>query len=137
MKPFGFPKNERLCSKKSIEAIFSHGISAFSYPLKAVYIIEPAELLHPSSQSLFVVPKKKFKRAVDRNAIRRRTRECFRLNKHLLLDWCLANQCQIKIAFIYIASNQYEFSVIEKAVIKIYSEITGSQSNCKQTELHK
>jgi len=84
MRPFGFPKSERLNSKKSIETIFLSGKSAFYFPLKAIFTLEDLTGEQAPSQALFVVPKKRFKRAVDRNKLRRRIRESYRLNKHLV-----------------------------------------------------
>jgi ribonuclease P protein component len=123
MKPLGFPKNERLCSKKSIEKIFSDGKSCFSYPIKAAYIIQAPTDSVASVQALFVVPKRKFKRAVKRNAIRRKLREAYRLNKQILHNWCLANNIQLRVAFIYIASEEVDFGVHEKAIMGIFDQL--------------
>jgi len=129
MKPLGFPKSERLCSKKSIDKIFAQGQSVFSYPIKASFTVEPLELNEPTTQALFVVPKKKFKRAVHRNAIRRRVREAYRLNKSILHDWCTQNQRQIKVAFIYVASEKLSFEQIQTAIVKHFALIIDSQNS--------
>lgn len=118
MKPFGFPKKHRLCSTKTIDAIFSSGKSVFSFPLKAVFIIEPLVEPETASQALFVVPKKRIKRAVRRNSIRRRIREAYRLNNKSFQQWSIDNNQQIKIAFIYIASESVSFDVIKSAIVE-------------------
>ena len=127
MKPFGFPKSERLSSKKSIETIFLSGKSVFSFPIKAIFITDDMVGDEAPTQALFVVPKKRFKRAVDRNKIRRKIRENYRLKKHLLNSWCLENNKQIKIAFIYITSEHCDYGVIEKSIEKLIIEITHNQ----------
>lgn len=123
MKPFGFPKKQRLCSTKAIDTIFSSGKSVFVFPIKAVYIVEPLVDPESASQALFVVPKKRFKKAVHRNIIRRRIRESYRLNKQLFYEWVISKDKQIRITFIYIASESISFDTIKNATINILEQI--------------
>ena len=132
MKPFGFPKHERLTSKKSIDFIFESGRTVFAYPIKAFYSIEELQPEDIPVQAMFVVPKKKFKRAVDRNAIRRRVRETYRLTKHLLSDWCLQNAKVVRIAFIYIASEQLTYTQIFDATQRIISQLRNQNQQQNQ-----
>ena len=81
-KKFGFPKVEKLTGKKKIEELFQRGSSFFLHPFLLKYTASDAEV----HQILISVPKKKFKRAVDRNLIKRRIREAYRLNKHLIYE---------------------------------------------------
>ena len=116
-----FKKDERLCSVKAIENLFDRKNSAnggvFAYPLRVVFQpIIPAESLENSAieiqkptQVLFSVPKRQFKHAVDRNLIRRRMKETYRLNKNLLLG-------TFNIAFIYIGKEIEKYEVIEKGM---------------------
>ena len=129
MKPLGFPKNERLCSKKSIEKIFSEGKSCFTYPIKAAYIIKAPTDSESAVQALFVVPKRKFKRAVKRNAIRRRLSEAYRLKKQILHNWCLSNNIQLRVAFIYISSEDVDFDIHEKAIMGIFDQLMSINLN--------
>lgn len=74
-------KAERLHSKIVIEKMFAGGFSrSFSvFPLRAVYMsVEQQEV--PVS-ILISVPKKRFKRAVKRNRVKRQIREAYRKNK--------------------------------------------------------
>lgn len=79
-----YPKKEKLKSKKTIELLFSEGKSVAKYPLRLVY----SATQNQEEKLLFgvSVSKKHFKNAVDRNYYKRVLRECYRLNKHLLLD---------------------------------------------------
>jgi ribonuclease P protein component len=129
MKPLGFPKKERLCSKKSIEKIFSEGKSIFTYPIKSAYFLEPLQNDEEPVQVLFVVPKRKFKHAVKRNALRRKMREAYRLNKQFLIDWCLSNNIQLRIAFIYVASEPIDFSNQQKAFVSIINQFVSLKNN--------
>ncbi len=84
MPDFTFKRAERLKSRKVIEQLFKQGQSFAQYPLRIVWV----EMAEPRSefpaQFALSVSKKKFKRAVDRNRIRRLVREAYRLNKHVL-----------------------------------------------------
>ena len=81
-----FPKSERLCSRKAIEALFAGGNRAFSaFPLRVVYRVIPQESTpSPSPQVLISVSKRHFKHAVDRNRAKRQIREAWRLNRDIL-----------------------------------------------------
>src|SRR5690606_34395065 len=79
-----FSKAERLCSKKLITQLFSKGSAFNLYPLR--FVILKAEA--PGTgfpQVLISVSKKYFKRAHDRNRLKRQIREAYRLNKTKLL----------------------------------------------------
>lgn len=81
---YKFRKEERLSSKKIIQELFDNGSSFYLYPFKVVYTLQPDKSL--PNQVLFSVPKRNFKKAVDRNRIKRQLREAYRLNKSLLPD---------------------------------------------------
>lgn len=75
-----FKKIEKLKSQKLIEQLFSEGKSVAAYPLRLVYLKtvfeEPVKIKTGVS-----VSKRHFKKAVDRNRIKRLMREAYRLNK--------------------------------------------------------
>ena len=75
-----FKKEERLCNIKLIEKLYHDGSSFLVYPFKIVWLPEDLNSGLPV-QVLISVPKKKFKRATDRNLIKRRIRELYRLHK--------------------------------------------------------
>lgn len=82
---FSYSKHEKLKSKKQIDLLFSDGKSVSKYPLRLVFA--PVELENDEKIKFGVsVSKKYFKKAVDRNYYKRLLRECYRLNKKLLLE---------------------------------------------------
>lgn len=76
-----FTKEERLRSRLLIDRIFADGSSFFLFPFAVHYLELPAGSLSFPAQITFSVAKKRFKRAVDRNLLKRRLREIYRLNK--------------------------------------------------------
>ena len=76
-------KSERLDKKKVIEKMFAGGSRSFSvFPLRVVYL--PVEELEAPVSILVSVSKRRFKRAVKRNRVKRQLREAYRLNKQIL-----------------------------------------------------
>ncbi|WP_445749080.1 ribonuclease P protein component [Polaribacter sp.] len=76
-------KQERLKSRKLIEKLFTDGKSVKNFPLRMVFL----QVQHTSTfpiQAAFSVPKRNFKRAVDRNRIKRLLRETYRLQKEIV-----------------------------------------------------
>ena len=70
-------------------------------------------------QFLISIPKKKLRHAVDRVQMRRRVREAYRLNRHLI-----PSDLPLDIAFIYIPTTLTPYADIEKSVIRILTRIT-------------
>lgn len=73
----------------------------------------------PCPQFLIAVPKKKIRHAVDRVQMRRRIREAYRLNRHLI-----PMDLPIDIAFIYVSGEVLPYAEVLKAVTRILTRIT-------------
>lgn len=120
---FTFTKIERLCSKKAIDDLFARGKSKTQFPFKLIY--KPAEFESPFPvRAMFVVPKKKHKRANKRNSIKRRMREVYRLNKHTLYH-ALKSQ-KLDLMFICLSNEELEYTIIEKSMLQLM-EALGKQ----------
>ena len=111
--PNSFAKSEHLCGDKRVGRLFTQGDAFIAYPLRVVYLIEPKRDAEPASV-LVSVPKKRFKRAVKRNRLKRLMREAYRLNKQEMLATLDGKQLQIHIAFNYVSDNVLDFAAIEK-----------------------
>ena len=111
--PNSFPKQEHLCGDKRISRLFAEGEAFIAYPLRVVFRTEPLAGNVPASV-LVSVPKKRFKRAVKRNRLKRLMREGYRLNKQELAALLKDKGLHMDISFTYIADEVLEFAQIEK-----------------------
>lgn len=111
---YSFSKEERLCSVKLIDKLFHNGSSFLLYPFRIIWLSEPLPSEKPV-QVLISVPKKKFKRAVDRNLVKRRIREIYRLQKSEHLYPFLAEHSVTMILGInYIGHEIGDYAFMEK-----------------------
>ncbi len=117
---FSLKKHEILRSKKEIQELFDHGSSFFLYPFKIHYIpLDNSE----NTRVLFTVSKRNFKKAPDRNLLRRRMREAYRLNKNILLS-NLKKPFSLSIALVYISKSVLPFSEIENKLKQVFVRLS-------------
>ena len=125
MKAFGFPKEERLCGKKQIDALFAQG-KKFHLPVFRVawhwQELSDEESPHPL-QILISVPKKKIRKAHDRNRLKRQIRECWRQQRNQLSEKIsgLSSENKMKalhIAFLYQPDAMEGWPVLLEAMTK-------------------
>lgn len=119
---FKYPKAEKLKSKKIIDSLFSEGKSVSKYPLRLVYV--QADFEEDVALKMGVsVSKKNFKRAVDRNYFKRLLRECYRLNKHLLINHLEKKYC---IMFFYQTKDKLTYQEINEKTIQLFEKFLKS-----------
>ncbi len=138
-----FTKAERLTSRKVIDQLFKKGSTDgkqnaartfYLFPFRLLYLYpEPPPSDSPSLPAghptlpaiLITVSKRNFKRAVDRNRIRRRIREAYRLNKTLLSGTAdRPKMSPAYITFIYTVKTEISFDEIEKGMKLALSKIS-------------
>ena len=106
-------KSERLDKKKVIDKMFSGGARSFSvFPLRVVYL--PVEELEAPVSILVSVSKRRFKRAVKRNRVKRQIREAYRKNKSLLVDELQRREQRLAVAFIYLSDELVATAELEE-----------------------
>ena len=118
MGTYTFRKAERLSRKKWIQELFEKGSSFNLYPYRILCLPHP-DPKAPGNQVMFSVSKRLFKRAVDRNAIKRRMREAYRLNKGPA-----ELSGKLLIAYIYIAREILPSSTVRDKLAKAWSAIS-------------
>jgi len=120
-------KQERLSGKKVIGRLFEKGSAAtrtfYLFPFRVLYIAHE-ERTDELPAILITISRRNFKKAVDRNLIRRRTREAYRKNKPLLFGTPeQPKQPPAYIAFLYTAREKISFEEIEKSVKLALSKV--------------
>lgn len=112
-KKFTLGKNERLKSRKLIDELYSKGKRFIATPLQVVYM--PAETGLKAGAG---VSSRNFKRAVDRNRIKRLIREAYRLQKIPLQELLRSQQKGLVIFFTYTQKEMPEYGKIAAAIQK-------------------
>lgn len=131
MERFKFTKEERVTGEKRIEALFMRGQSFLSYPFRVVYLETAKNGTIPLS-ILISVPKKRIKSAVDRNRVKRLTREAYRLNKHLFLMDRFTENENLDVVFICVADKPCDYPTVEKGMLKAIRELNHRIEEKKQ-----
>lgn len=117
-----FPKEERVFGKKDVDYLFSEGKSFVTYPLRVIYVEK--ELISDIPVSILVsVSKKRFKRAVKRNRIKRLIRESYRLNKNELSKSLSLQKKGLHIAFLYLNNELCNYQEMEIAMKRALSTL--------------
>ena len=122
--PYTFGRKERLSGRNQVETLFGAGKSFNQHPFKVFFTVEetgkPLEI-----KILVAVSKKKFKHAVDRNRVKRKIREAYRLNKSYLLNTLLTQTTNLNIGFVYVDfEKDPSFTVLQKAMVACLEKLT-------------
>ena len=124
--PNSFPKQNKLCGQIRIAQLYKEGKRFTAWPLRVTYMpIADTQLptansqVRPATAKVLVwAPKSLFKKAVQRNRLRRLMREAYRLNQDIL-------QAPYLLAFNYMDKEEHPYTVIEKAITKALKKIAA------------
>ncbi|MCX6296210.1 MAG: ribonuclease P protein component [Bacteroidetes bacterium] len=115
-----FSKTERLCSKILIDRLFENGKSFHHSPVRISWLE-----INESSAPIRVVisvPKRSFKKAVDRNKLKRQIREVYRKEKQKVYD--VMGEKKIVLILIYTAKTKLEFKELEQKIIEALNRLS-------------
>ena len=114
-KRFTLQKDERLKRRKIIEQLFSEGKSVAVFPVRVQYKFYKEGLASPL-QTGFSASSRQFKKAVDRNRIKRQMREAYRLQKIPLQEKLQAGEQQLALFFIYTGKELPEYGILSEKI---------------------
>jgi len=123
---YTFKKEERLCNKRLIDELFHNGSSFLCYPFKASWLLVDAATQSTPAQVLISVSKRRYKHAVDRNLVKRRIREAYRLQKQQhLYDLLTGADKKIVFSLSYIGKQIEPYELMEKKMLKLLKQLSG------------
>ena len=119
---FKFPKKQKLCGEKVIERLFANGKSISEKPFRAIWNFEKNND-QVFVKSLIVVSKKRLKLAVDRNVLKRRIKEAYRLQKKQLECFLESTKQQLNLAIIYQEEEILDYKTLEEKINLLLSRL--------------
>lgn len=122
---FTLSKEERICSKKLINELFTgNGRSMTAFPLRVVFMKRTIDDDQPRAAMLVSVPKRYFKHAVDRNRVKRQVREAFRRNKSIITQNLTDDHESVAMAFVWLTNEKYPSSEVENRMVRLLTRIS-------------
>lgn len=121
-------KKNKLCSQKQIQLVFDEKNSLKAYP----FVLHYAKLPLPNNVSFQITvsaPKRNFKKAHDRNRIKRLMRETIRKNKLILETFLQENEQQVALFMIYTAREEITYDVLYKKTTQLFKQLINEISN--------
>jgi ribonuclease P protein component len=115
-KPYSLGKSERLKSRKQIDILFESGKKITQFPFRLLFKAEPVSC---ALKAGFTVSSKNFPRAVDRNRIKRLSRESYRLQKTELENYVSKNGLSLSLFFIYTGREIISFPEISNSLNQV------------------
>ena len=119
---FKLPKKQKLCGEKVIERLFANGKSISEKPFRAIWNFEKNND-QVFVKSLIVVSKKRLKLAVDRNVLKRRIKEAYRLQKKQLECFLESTNQQLNLAIIYQEEEILDYKTLEEKINLLLSRL--------------
>ena len=110
-KVFTYQKTDKLKSRKQTQHLFSTGQAINVFPIRLIYTIEPMASNAESASATSVLqagvgaPSRTFRKAVQRNRVKRLLREAYRLEKPNFLSQAALEQKRVNLFFLYNDAN--------------------------------
>jgi ribonuclease P protein component len=122
-----FGKEYKLCSKKVMTSIFEDGKQEKVYPFLLRYLAVDLKT-NTRFQIVIAVPKRKFKRAVDRNRIKRLIREAVRKKKYIIEQSMTAEEPQLALFLIYTSNEEETYQRIINKIEALFLRLVESKA---------
>ena len=121
MKKYSFSKQERICNRNDFQKLLSDGQSLFCYPFRCMYSWN--ETTSFSARIAVSVSKRRIRKAVDRNRIKRLIRESYRLEKEILYQKHNNTAQSMDMLIIYAETKIFSFYFIRKKIIELINRL--------------
>ena len=121
---FELPKSEILRGKNTLDALFADGQKFYEQPFKVVYSFSAQHEVEALLQFGIVVPKRWFRKAHDRNTIKRHCREAFRLNNALLKSALQQHNQSLKFMLVFVGKEAMPSPEIHRKIILLLQRLT-------------
>ena len=113
-----FKKEERLCSRQLIDQLYEKGHRLMAFPFSVQWMT-----VNGPTQVMIVAPKRKFHHAVDRNRVRRLTRECYRLRKPAFYEFLEEHGVNIIFSIVYIHNEIMSYEQLGHKMDKLFAAL--------------
>lgn len=126
-------KDERLSRKKIIDDVFKRGASIKSQALILVYLHTELPVTFPA-QAMFTASKKLYKRAHDRNRIKRLLKEAYRKQKHIVYNSLKQSEKQAAILFIFTGRQLPNYPYVHGKMSELLKKFVQQEQAVKKTD---
>ena len=123
-----FGKKYKLCRQKLIDSVFKSGTTVKQYPF-VVHFMEIEEKLEAPFQITVSAPKRLFKKAHDRNRIKRLMRETIRKNKLILETFITTNNKQLILFMVYTSKEEMKYDVLLRKTEQLFTQLVNKFEN--------
>lgn len=97
------------------------------FPYSVSWMLLPHDQKVPApAQVLITTSKRKFHHAVDRNRVKRLTRECYRLRKPQFYDFLQERQLSIALSFNYIHNEIMDYETLSHKFDKLIAQLESA-----------
>ncbi|TAH14404.1 MAG: ribonuclease P protein component [Sphingobacteriia bacterium] len=122
----GYNKEQKLKSRKAMEALFASGKSFNAFPIKVFYTLNPIAQTSASENWVHAgvgVSSRNFKKAVDRNRVKRLLREVYRTQKQDLISTVTHQISELNVFFLYVGKELPEYTELKMSMEKTLEKL--------------
>ncbi len=125
-KNFTYQKKDKLKSRKQTQFLFSKGTAITMHPIRLLYTIEKVEAgIFPNGllQAGVGAPSRQFRKAVQRNRVKRLLREGYRLEKPNFTNSISLTNTRLNLFFLYVDVNVQTQQQIQTSIKLILQKL--------------
>jgi ribonuclease P protein component len=117
-----FGKKYKLCRQKLIDSVFKTGTSVKQYPF-VLHFLEVEETLDAPFQITISAPKRLYRKAHDRNRVKRLMRETIRKNKLILETFIETHDKHLALFMVYTSKEEMPYDILLKKTEQLFNQL--------------